>query len=266
MRKRAKLTTAIFLAASVNVSYGGENCLPPDAGMNDPMKIFECFQGMLDTQQQQIAELKEENQRLRQKTDVISVDNGKVTISVGKHELLEISRTMSNHQGIYVRSLKVLGSDDKNQNYGDSTIYGGLRLEGDKWHTAQSMGPILSFHPKFPNSDDNRHYYFALGDTHNNRNGVAKNDFVVFSWQSGGTSHVQNLVLKANGNVGIGTAKPTEKLQVSGNIKANAFNTGDIFFEKDGKTLWQMFEDEQGLYVKHIKTGNVYRLMLEKIQ
>jgi len=48
MRKRAKLTIAIFLAASVNVSYGGENCLPPDAGMNDPMKIFECFQGMLN--------------------------------------------------------------------------------------------------------------------------------------------------------------------------------------------------------------------------
>ena len=65
MRKRAKLTTAIFLAASVNVSYGGENCLPPDAGMNDPMKIFECFQGMLDTQQQQIGELTAENQALK---------------------------------------------------------------------------------------------------------------------------------------------------------------------------------------------------------
>ena len=67
MRKRAKLTTAIFLAASVNVSYGGENCLPPDAGMNNPMKIFECFQGMLDAQQQQIGKLTAENQNRQQR-------------------------------------------------------------------------------------------------------------------------------------------------------------------------------------------------------
>jgi hypothetical protein len=68
------------------------------------------------------------------------------------------------------------------------------------------------------------------------------------------------------GRVGIGTTSPTEKLQVNGNVKANAFKTGDIFFEKDGETLWQMFEDEYGLYVKQIKTGNIYRLMLEKVQ
>jgi hypothetical protein len=30
------------------------------------------------------------------------------------------------------------------------------------------------------------------------------------------------------------------------------------FFEKDGETLWQMFEDEHGLYVKHLKTGKTY--------
>jgi hypothetical protein len=67
-------------------------------------------------------------------------------------------------------------------------------------------------------------------------------------------------------SVGIGTTTPTEKLQVNGNIKATAFKTGDIFFEKDGETLWQMFEDENGLYLKQLKTGKTFRLMLEEIQ
>jgi hypothetical protein len=69
-----------------------------------------------------------------------------------------------------------------------------------------------------------------------------------------------------NSYVGIGTTTPTEKLEVKGNIKTNAFTTGDIFFQKDGQTLWQMFEDEKGLYLKQLKTGKTYRLMLEEIK
>jgi hypothetical protein len=69
-----------------------------------------------------------------------------------------------------------------------------------------------------------------------------------------------------NSNVGIGTTNPTEKLEVKGNIKTAAFTTGDIFFQKDGQTLWQMFEDEKGLYLKQLKTGKTYRLMLEEIK
>jgi len=73
-------------------------------------------------------------------------------------------------------------------------------------------------------------------------------------------------VIAINSKVGIGTLTPTETLEVNGNVKATAFKTGDIFFEKDGQTLWQMFEDENGLYLKQIKTGKTYRLMLEEIQ
>jgi hypothetical protein len=73
-------------------------------------------------------------------------------------------------------------------------------------------------------------------------------------------------VIAINSKVGIGTSTPTEKLEVNGNVKATAFKTGDIFFEKDGQTLWQMFEDENGLYLKQIKTGKTYRLMLEEMQ
>jgi len=67
-------------------------------------------------------------------------------------------------------------------------------------------------------------------------------------------------------SVGIGTTTPSEKLEVNGNVKASAFKTGDIFFEKGGETLWQMYEDEKGLYLKQIKTGKTFRLMLEEIQ
>jgi len=237
MRKRAKLTTAIFLAASVNVSYGGENCLPPDAGMNNPMKIFECFQGMLDTQQQQIgkltaenqsqqkqiAALKKENQSLRQKTDAISVSsNGNVVIGTPLSSRTQISGSIPTEK---------------------FEINGGIIIFGDtgNWPTLMTInGNQKTGAMKFKTMWDGFHF---------------------------DTGHTPNaFYIHEDGRVGIGITTPTEKLEVSGNIKANAFNTGDIFFEKDGKTLWQMFEDEHGLYVKHIKTGIVYRLMLEKIQ
>jgi len=35
--------------------------------------------------------------------------------------------------------------------------------------------------------------------------------------------------------------------------------------KKNGESLWQRFENEHGLYVKLLKTGNIYRLMLEKL-
>jgi hypothetical protein len=140
----------------------------------------------------------------------------------------------------------------------------GLILTGDKQNTNNGIGPALSFHSQFSSSKDNRNLYFHLGDTWNN-SGVSKDDFVIHSWDHSYKNHVKHMVLRANGNVGIGTT-PSEKLQVNGNVKAKAFKTGDIFFEKDGKTLWQMFEDENGLYLKQLKTGKTYRLMLEEIK
>jgi hypothetical protein len=68
------------------------------------------------------------------------------------------------------------------------------------------------------------------------------------------------------GNVGIGTTEPFEKLEVEGNVKAWGYITGDITFQKDGKPLWRMFEDENGLYLESLSTGEIYRFVLEKVE
>ncbi|MDM8558333.1 hypothetical protein [Candidatus Parabeggiatoa sp. HSG14] len=66
MKKRTKLITTILLAVSVNVSYGGENCLPPDVGSKQtPMDVFRCFQRVFDAQQNRIDELATGNLNLK---------------------------------------------------------------------------------------------------------------------------------------------------------------------------------------------------------
>jgi len=46
---------------------------------------------------------------------------------------------------------------------------------------------------------------------------------------------------------------------------ASEFKTGDITFNKDGKPVWRMFEDENGLYVESLTTGKIYSVMLKEI-
>jgi hypothetical protein len=81
-----------------------------------------------------------------------------------------------------------------------------------------------------------------------------------------GTSHHVIWLKATSGNVGIGTTNPSEKLEVEGNVKAWGYITGDITFQKDGKALWRMFEDEKGLYLENISTGKVYRFVLEEVK
>jgi len=79
-------------------------------------------------------------------------------------------------------------------------------------------------------------------------------------WTTSGTNIYYN-----TGNVGIGTESPAAKLHVAGVVKATAFKTGDIFFNKGDKPVWRMFEDEDGLYVESLTTGKVYGVMLKEI-
>lgn len=72
-----------------------------------------------------------------------------------------------------------------------------------------------------------------------------------------------DFVIDANGNVGIGTVSPGCRLDLGGGTLCGS---GDIIFEKNGTKLWRMFEDEDGLYVESLKTGKIYRFVLQELE
>ena len=74
------------------------------------------------------------------------------------------------------------------------------------------------------------------------------------------------MVIDSPGNVGIGTTSPVYKLDVEGYVQAHGYYTGDIVFQKDKQKLWRMFEDEDGLYLENLKTGKIYRFVLQEVK
>jgi len=69
-------------------------------------------------------------------------------------------------------------------------------------------------------------------------------------------------VLNPDANSSGGT--PGRLVDVDGEVRATAFSTGDIVFRKDGKDLWRLFEDERGLHLTNVRSGETSRLFLEK--
>jgi hypothetical protein len=63
MKKRTQLKTALLLAATVNISYAADVCFPPADG-TPFYDVLQCLQDGHDAQQQRIAALEKENQRL----------------------------------------------------------------------------------------------------------------------------------------------------------------------------------------------------------
>ncbi len=149
--------------------------------------------------------------------------------SVGGYDIFKISRTLSDHPdhiGIYERRLELLGAADNTEDLGMVSIYGRIEIIGDKRHHQSGIGPMISLHSTFPNSNDNRHLYMTLGDPWNNP-GLSKNDFIIHSWNDSWQDHIQHIVFKSNGNVGIGTINPQYKLDVSGTIRGNNVSPSD---------------------------------------
>jgi len=83
MKTRTKLATAILLAVAANTTYAEDKCFPPAENRQTIVDVLGCFQSVQDAQrrkigeltaenkkqQGQIAELKQENQRLQKLTD-----------------------------------------------------------------------------------------------------------------------------------------------------------------------------------------------------
>lgn len=84
---------------------------------------------------------------------------------------------------------------------------------------------------------------------------------VLGPWSAGATG----IRIASTGYVGIGTPWPKYMLDVEGDVQAKAYHTGDIYFQKDGQTLWRMFEDQAGLYVESLTTGKKYNVMLQEM-
>jgi len=66
MKKRAKLKTALLLAAALNVSYAEEKCFPPSENRQTIVEVLTCFQS-------EIGKLKVENQAQREEIQALKL-------------------------------------------------------------------------------------------------------------------------------------------------------------------------------------------------
>ncbi len=97
---------------------------------------------------------------------------------------------------------------------------------------------------------------------HLNIDRTGTDDFIISTESPPDT--IPFMIQRSTHNVGIGTTNPQQRLDVEGYVKAWGVTTGDIVFQKEGKKLWRMFEEEDGLYLENLKTGKASRVFLEE--
>jgi len=106
--------------------------------------------------------------------------------------------------------------------------------------------------------------YLVVGGIHTDTDLIVDGRLGLFNDLVVGPSGETLFADVSTGNVGVGTATPSQKLHVDGYVRAKGYYTGDLFFQKDGQTLWRMYEDQAGLYVENIASGKKYDVVLRE--
>jgi len=114
---------------------------------------------------------------------------------------------------------------------------GNLLLPGSKWSETGDNSGIL-----------------YLGDTNHYIKSVHGKGVIIGTYKEGGGSIEPFFIQQEDGNVGIGTKSPSQKLDVNGNVKASAFITnivslgndpnGNLEFRSVGKTPYIDFSND----------------------
>jgi hypothetical protein len=265
MKKRLKLQAAL-LAVIAHSSYADDTCLPKDVGSKSPLEVFQCFEAKLNRQQEQMGKLAAENQRQQNLLDSQQKRIAELAAANQKQQkqIAELGKANERLQregkvGIGTTNPSKLLDVAGDARIGKTNARHYLEIASQSWPEIRWTTPTYTADMRIGMAHaDNSHHRVSNGDWYVYSPATGRMDIIMH--RKGGVS-----LASKGGKVGIGTTTPTEKLEINGNVKANAFKTGDIFFEKDGQTLWQMFEDEYGLYVKHLKTGETYRFVLKKV-